>query len=96
MRNEHPVFRRGSFKTLLVDTTNKLFGFIRQDKSSEAIVILNNSMHPQSVTVPLQPERKWFDALDKKEVTAGREGSGTMSIPARSGLVLISDEGGKK
>ncbi len=96
LRDEHPVFRRGTFKTILVDTTNKLFGFVREDGSSKAIVILNNSITAHSVTVPLEPGRKWYDAMDQKKMTLGRETSGAMSVPARSGRVIISDESGEK
>lgn len=41
-RREVSAFRSGSFKTLLIDNTNKLYGYGRWDDVSWAIVVLNN------------------------------------------------------
>jgi alpha-glucosidase len=46
------AFTDGSFKTLLIDDTNKLYSYGRWDASSWAIVVLNNDSVGHSVSIP--------------------------------------------
>lgn len=49
-RKDVSAFTRGSFKTLLVDNANKVYGFGRWDDVSWAIVVLNNDSTGHAAT----------------------------------------------
>ena len=43
IRNQYPQLRTGSYKTLLVDTTNHIYAFGRWDANHRIAVVLNNT-----------------------------------------------------
>jgi len=52
IRNQYPQLRTGSYKTLLVDTTNHIYAFGRWDANHRIAVVLNNTSNTESVTIP--------------------------------------------
>lgn len=92
IRSAHPVFRRGTFETILVDTVRNLFGFMREYGNDEAVVIVNNRQTPQMVSIPLPAaaHHGWIDLLNGKHLRASDGRLDSVSIPARSGVILLS------
>lgn len=52
IRNQYPQLRTGSYKTLLVDTTNHIYAFGRWDANHRIAVVLNNTSNTETVTIP--------------------------------------------
>jgi len=96
IRNAHKVFRRGSYRTVLVDNPGKVFGFIREDDRERAVVVLNNTPRRQKVSVSgiqLSPGT-WHDLLTGSGFKFTDAKADSISIPARSGLILLAGKGG--
>jgi glycosidase len=53
IRNHYPALQRGNFQTLVLDQSHDIYGFLRQDGEQQAIVILNGSSQPQTLTLNL-------------------------------------------
>ena len=92
IRNAHPVFRRGSYKTIMIDNERKIFAFSRGYGKDTAMVFLNN--HTEDQTIPVS-FKGWRSSGVVNLVTGKKfmpvKGSTSMTIPARSGLILIPD-----
>ena len=52
IRNQYLQLRTGSYKTLLVDTTNHIYAFGRWDANHRIAVVLNNTANTETVTIP--------------------------------------------
>lgn len=52
IRNTYPQLRTGSYKTLLVDTTNHVYAFGRWDANHRIAAVLNNTANTENVTIP--------------------------------------------
>ncbi|MBU1298924.1 MAG: glycoside hydrolase family 13 protein [Bacteroidetes bacterium] len=93
IRNENPVFRHGSYKTILTDNEKNLFGFIRDYENEKVIVILNNTDKCQSVNLPT-PDKKvrvWEDVLNNKIVKTLKNNQLYIEdILPYGGVILIS------
>ncbi len=65
IRNTYPALRTGDFQTLLIDNTNDLNGFTRNDQASVVAVILNNGDKDQSVdlAVPFPNDSRVIDLM---------------------------------
>ncbi|MGA2623267.1 MAG: glycoside hydrolase family 13 protein [Bacteroidota bacterium] len=88
IRNTHPVFRRGSFKTIMVDNDKKVFGFMREDRKEKALVVLNIGDQVDTLSFPTSSKAKWVDLLGGK--TKKIVNHNVFPVPARSGIVFIS------
>ncbi len=90
IRNENPVFRRGSFKTVLIDDKRKLYGFQREDGKQTAAVVLNNLPLQQKISTSMfkTPVSSWTDLLANAILSPAGD---SLTIPARSGIILIHD-----
>jgi glycosidase len=91
LRNAHPVFRRGTFATVLVDEARKLYGFERRYGKQRASVVLNNTSGRQKIAASVlkSPFTAWRDLLGNCVVSAAGD---SLTIPARSGIVLYKEE----
>lgn len=92
MRNENEVFRRGSYKTFLIDDNKKLFGFVRETNSQKAIVILNNNNNCQRIEIksPFENINEWNDILNGKMIKTSKNKIIIDNVLPYSGVVLIS------
>lgn len=101
VRNAHPALRTGSFDTLLVDDSSKIYAYGRKmdDNSDAAVVIVNGSENVQPATVTLAGYLPTGTVFDDALTTAvetyipSENGELTVSLPARSGVVLIATAG---
>ena len=94
IRNDYLVFRRGTYKTILADNKNNLFGFLREYKNQKAIVIINNSDLCQSVTLSqvFNNIKTWNDVLNNKVLISNKRKSLSVNnILPYSGVVLITN-----
>ncbi len=92
IRNEYEVFRRGSYRTFLIDNDKNLFGFIRETKSQKAIVILSRNERCQDIEVisPFEHINKWTDVLNGKTVEPFKDKIILENIPPYGGIILVS------
>ncbi|MEJ2748127.1 MAG: Ig-like domain-containing protein, partial [Anaerolineae bacterium] len=97
VRNSHPALRTGSFDTLLVDDTAKVYAYGRllSDYSDAAVVIVNRAGTAQDVTVDvsgyLPTGASFTDALNGGTYTV--DGSGLLTVtavPGMNGAVLVA------
>jgi glycosidase len=93
LRRDNTVLRRGTFKTLIADSSTGVFAFIRKDGSASALIALNNSRKPQSFSIKLserEGEVKWIQAWPRtSDGVQIKENNMRMTIPASSGVVLL-------
>ena len=103
LRNNYTALRTGSFAALLTgDTTasssdNNTFAFARSDANHSLVIVMNNGTSSNSATIPVgdyfADGTDLTDALDGTSLSpkGGVTVSGgmiTVTIPARSGLIL--------
>lgn len=94
IRNENPVLRRGTYRTIVADENQNIFGFLREDDNTKALVILNNSNECRSVILqnPDPRLKQWFDILNNKMVTiSGQQNKIFIDVLSPyGGAILIS------
>lgn len=84
VRKQVSAFTDGSFKTLLIDDTNKLYSYGRWDANSWAIVILNNDSvgHAASVAAYQLSIPDGTQLTDRLTGTGYAVSNGTIQVPA--------------
>ncbi len=94
IRNEHPVLRYGTYKTVLIDNKKNLFGFMREYKNQKAIVILNNNDRCSSVAIPAADReiKEYYDILNNNTLKVSVKSNQLFieDIPPYGGVILIS------
>lgn len=95
LRNEHPVFQTGDYRTLLADDAKDVFAFERTLGQDQAIVALNRSTQEQKVVLPVPAGSVYRRALGGGEVRAGRNGL-ALQLAGLSGEVLLRVRGSGK
>jgi glycosidase len=93
LRKDRTCLVAGSFKTLLAE--GPVYAYRRMDGAEDAVVLLNAGEIERSVSVTLgnAPEA-YLDPLDGSSVPVAegdRAGTVTVTMPALSGKVLVSD-----
>jgi alpha-glucosidase len=97
VRKQVSAFTDGSFKALLIDDSNKLYGYGRWDAASWAVVVVNNDGIGHSATIPAYqlsiPDGTIL--IDRLTGTTYKPSGGTISIPASAllghfGVVLTA------
>ena len=103
LRNNYSALRTGDFAALLMgditasESDNNTYAFARSDKNNSILIVMNNGSNSNTATIPVG---NYF--ADGTELTDGLSGSGlspkgnivvsggniTVTIPARSGLML--------
>ncbi|MBX2993084.1 MAG: glycoside hydrolase family 13 protein [Bacteroidetes bacterium] len=99
LRNEHPVFRHGTYEPFLADDKNKLYGFrrIHPDRRTTAVVVLNAGESTQAIDIR---EAGWFRTSDWHQrwpIDAGNKPAssrGSHLLAKKSGLILIGSVSG--
>ena len=101
VRKQVSAFTEGSFKTLLVDDTNKLYSYGRWDAKSWAIVILNADSvgHPATLSAYQLSIPDGTALTDKLTGTNYSVANGMVTVPASAllghyGLVLVATPAG--
>ncbi len=91
IRNDNRVFRRGSYKTVLVDDKTRAFAFTREDAAQKAVVFLNAMPGTRRVRpIDLSPDpRTWTELITGASYAA----SDSVEIPGDSGIVLLGTPG---
>jgi cyclomaltodextrinase / maltogenic alpha-amylase / neopullulanase len=91
LRKNNPVLRHGHIDApLLID--EHVIVLLRNDKKTQAITATNNANEPKTLTLRLPATNKastFVDALSKEKFQV-IDGKITITIPARYGLVLVS------
>ena len=97
IRNQLPALRTGDFQTLLTgDTTasntdNDTYAFLRSDKSSRALVAINNGSANNISSIPVSSI--FPDGSSLQDALTGNNylvlnGLVTLNLPPRSGVIL--------
>jgi len=96
VRDNNPVLGTGAYKTIKVDDQNKVFCFARYDKHGKVMyVLINRGDKNQEISISTNilgrkyQYKNFHDVIDNKKVS-GKEGIVTLTLPAVSGRILIS------
>ncbi len=89
LRKAHPVLRRGTYRTVLA--AGDLLAYRRDLNGSLALVAFNAGMADAPVALPVDGPPLQV-AYGAPEAFTQADGQVSMVIPARSGVVLVSDE----
>lgn len=92
IRNENPVFRKGDYRTIIVDGTKNIIAFGRDHESDHAIVILNNSSKCQNFIIDnlRQSSQEWYDVLNDKFINLQNGTLPIDNISPFSGVILLN------
>jgi alpha-glucosidase len=92
IRNQYPQLRTGSYKTLLVDTTNHIYAFGRWDANHRIVVVLNNTSGTESVTIPAwqlsMTNGSWATDLLTSSAYQVTGGNLTVTVQGHYGAIL--------
>ncbi|HZT41162.1 MAG TPA: alpha amylase N-terminal ig-like domain-containing protein [Chthonomonadaceae bacterium] len=90
LRRKHAVFRRGDYRTALVDDKRGLFGFLRAYGKERALALFNRSDQPQTATLSLRQigATRLTDGLTGASVPV-RNGSLTVTLPPNGATVIL-------
>lgn len=87
IRNQYPAFRRGSYRTIMVDNERKIVAFSRSDGTDSSLVILNNRPEAQAIPISFVG---WKSAALVDLLTDGKPVRGaSVTVPAGSGVILV-------
>ena len=89
IRNSHKALQIGSFKTLLTDDNNDIYGFARDCESEHIIVLLNNGKSGARATLKIE-KGSYEDILNNGTcLSTGEDGILSTEIPAKWGMILV-------
>jgi alpha-glucosidase len=92
IRNTYPQLRTGSYKTLLVDTTNHIYAFGRWDANHRIAVVLNNTANTETVTIPAwqlsMTNGSWVTDLLTSTTYQVINGNLTVTVQGHYGAIL--------
>ena len=89
LRNRYEALQLGDYTTVLADDEKEILAFLRTYKGEQALVIMNNSMEPQKVKLPVNKGSGWKDPLTQ-ETYKPLEGVINLELEELSGRVLIT------
>jgi neopullulanase len=92
LRHKHPVLRTGGYRTIYAE--DKVYAFLRYlDDGQQALVIFNAGKHKEKAILTLQQpgETHWKTIwpTGEEHTFYGKDGLLTVTLPARSELVLL-------
>lgn len=94
IRKQYTALQSGSFKTLLVDDTNKGYAFGRWDASHRVLVILNNDSVSHSYTVSARElsaanGSSFTDVLNGGTYSVNASGNVSVTVQGHYGAILV-------
>jgi glycosidase len=96
LRRTHPVLRRGSFTPLGPVDSPGLYGFVREETSSAALVLLNRGAAEVRASFPrnaIPGVRSWSQIWPGAGVPYGAGGDSLIvTVPGKSGIVLEGEK----
>lgn len=91
----HNLFSYGDMNHLYAK--GDVLAFSRSDKKNIGVVLSNRGTEEKSVELDVEDKLingiKFTDQLDKKYTTVSKDGKLTVTVPAMSGRMLVSDKG---
>ena len=92
IRNQYPVFRRGTVKSIFTDIENKSIGYLREYENTEAVVILNNSTHDYELSKSILGNKmiSWTDILGNESTVVDTT---KITVHAKSAVILMGNGG---
>jgi cyclomaltodextrinase / maltogenic alpha-amylase / neopullulanase len=93
MRRNHPALNQGAVQPLLASDSQRVVAYLRQQGKQQIVVVLNDSLHPQTVSIPA-PQIANGTVLNDL-VTSGVSATETgghisLTVPALTGRVLLA------
>lgn len=92
IRNRYPQLRTGSYRTLLVDTTNHIYPFGRWDSNHRIAVVLNNTPNTETTTIPAwqlsMVNGSWVTDLLTGNTYQVSNGNLTVTVEGHYGAIL--------
>jgi glycosidase len=86
IRNNNPALKKGDFKTLLTDDTNKIYSFERNLGNEKVVVVLNNGYDSKEIKLPVIGE--FLDLLNNNEKFHSSSEM-NLTIPSKWGRILV-------
>lgn len=90
LRRSSDALRLGEYKTIMADDTLDVLAYARQYNKERVLVVLNNAMMTQRITIPLDPPLSalaWKNVFDTTTVTTTAH-TLTLTLKGKSGVVL--------
>jgi alpha-glucosidase len=89
-RKAHPALLLGTYKTILINDEQQIFGFVRTFEDEAVYVLLNNSDKTQVTKVTLPKNQTYRDIItgDRYETTMETR---TFALPPKNGLILVRE-----
>ena len=91
MRREYEALSIGKFATLVTDDQKDVYAFLRSNSRGNAVVVINNSAVPQSVTVNLgrkASSQEWSSLLDSS-VVPEIDNALRLKLERKSAIILV-------
>jgi cyclomaltodextrinase len=103
-RREHKSLSRGEMVRIPADPDGSVFAFARAAGSDRAVVVLNFSATPSTVTLHVPMDRlfpglktkKFREYFSGKSMTLGADGAVELALPAHASWVLFADRPNEK
>jgi len=86
IRNNNPALKKGDFKTVLTDDTNKIYSFERNLGNEKVVVVLNNGYDFKEIKLPVIGE--FVDLLNNNEKFHSNSRL-NLTIPGKWGRILV-------
>lgn len=92
LRNQLPVLRRGSFRSIMRHNDNRTFAYVREDQQNRVIVVMNNHTRTQDIAIDTRrvnvPDGVLKDLLTGKTYEIRNGQLMLPQVPAKAGLML--------
>ncbi|PIQ25996.1 alpha-amylase [bacterium (Candidatus Blackallbacteria) CG17_big_fil_post_rev_8_21_14_2_50_48_46] len=92
IRNQYPVLRRGSFRSLMRHNDNRTFAYLREDAKSKIMVVINNNLKAQDIPLDLTrvnvPDGNLRDLISGRTLQIRNGQLLAPQVPAKTGLLL--------
>ncbi len=88
IRNNNIALQLGTFKTVIVDNKNGIYGFIREYKNNKVLVVLNNYFGENNTTINIDGGNTCYDVLNDEQLNI-KDGKLNIKIPGKWGKIII-------
>jgi glycosidase len=92
IRNTYTALQLGDFKTVLIDDDKEIYCFSRIYKNESIFVLINNSTELQNVSVKVDKNGLYFNALDENREMTVIDGTLSMDIKPNWGAIWIKKD----
>lgn len=89
IRKNNPALIYGDITFSLVDDENRTFAYNRTNESDEIVVAFNKSEATKTLTIPVENNGQYYNALSNKQVINSDQNSLQVELGAEQAMILI-------